>query len=87
MEITVTPELEAYVARKVASGKYSSASEVVVAGLESLRTKEQDIDQWLIEEVLPALDELEADPSLGIPVDIAFAEIREQHALRVKTRA
>jgi len=87
MEITVTPELEEYVASKVASGRYSSASEVVVAGLESLRTEEQDIDQWLIEEVLPALDELEADPSLGIPVDVAFAEIREQHALRVKTRA
>jgi len=87
MEITVTPELEEYVASKVASGRYSSASEVVVAGLESLRTEEQDIDQWLIEEALPALDELEADPSLGIPVDVAFAEIREQHALRVKTRA
>jgi len=87
MEITVTPELEAYLASKVASDKYSSASEVVVAGLESLRTEEQDIDQWLIEEVLPALDELEADPSLGIPVDVAFAEIREQHGLRVKTRA
>jgi len=87
MEITITPELEEYVASKVASGTYTSPSEVFVAGLESLRAEEKDIDQWLLEEVLPTIEEMEADPSLGIPIDAAFAEIREQHALRVKVRS
>jgi len=86
MEIPVTPELEKYVASKVASGTYTSPSEVVIAGLESLRAEEQTFDQWLLDEVLPALDELEADPSLGIPIDVAFAEIREYRALHRKAR-
>lgn len=40
MDVSVTPKLEEYVAAKVASGRYASASEVFVAGLESLRTED-----------------------------------------------
>jgi len=87
MEITVTPELEAYVASKVASGKYSSVSEVFVAGLESLRTEEQEVDQWLLEEIGPAYDEMQAHPDRGIPIDEVFAGSRQHHEDRMKTLA
>jgi antitoxin ParD1/3/4 len=45
MNVSITPELEQFVARTVASGRYGSASEVVRAALrlfeESERRKEQ----------------------------------------------
>jgi len=47
MEITVTPELEAYVASKVASGSYTSPSEVCEAALRLLEEQEQDGEERL----------------------------------------
>lgn len=87
MEVTLTPELEEYVANKVATGCFTSSTEVLVAGLESLRDQEDATERWLRDEVLPALEELDADPRLAVPIGVAFAEIREQHALRVKSVA
>jgi antitoxin ParD1/3/4 len=42
MNVSLTPELERSVAEKVASGHYSSASEVVRAGLRLLDKEERD---------------------------------------------
>jgi putative addiction module CopG family antidote len=85
MEISVTPELEEYVANKVATGCFSSASEVFEAGLQALRAEEQDIDQWLIEEVGPAYDEMQAHPERAIPIAKVFADLRQYHEDRLKT--
>jgi len=41
MEITLTPELERYVQAKVSSGEYSSANEVLLAGIKRLQDLEQ----------------------------------------------
>ncbi len=43
--VSLTPELEALVDRKVASGRYRSASEVVRAALRLLDERERRIDQ------------------------------------------
>jgi antitoxin ParD1/3/4 len=40
--ISLTPELEAFVASRVSSGRYQSASEVVQAGLRLLERDEQE---------------------------------------------
>lgn len=41
MNVSLTPELEAYVAGKVASGLYQTASEVVREGLRLLRERDE----------------------------------------------
>ncbi len=41
MNVSLTPELEAYVARKVETGRYNSASEVVREALRLLEERDQ----------------------------------------------
>lgn len=47
--ISLTPELETFVDARVASGRYSSASEVVRAALRLLETEEQEREAALAE--------------------------------------
>jgi antitoxin ParD1/3/4 len=49
MNVSLTPELEAFVDSRVASGRYQSASEVVRAALRLLETEEQERDTALAE--------------------------------------
>ena len=42
MEISLTPEMDAFVAGRVASGRYQSASDVVCAGLRLLEAAERE---------------------------------------------
>jgi antitoxin ParD1/3/4 len=44
MNVSLTPELEAYVARKVQSGRYNSASEVVREALRLLEERDHSRD-------------------------------------------
>ena len=50
MNVSLTPELEQFIGRKVESGMYQSASEVVREGLRLLR-KRDEIDQRRLEEL------------------------------------
>ena len=47
MNVSLTPELEAYVARKVSSGRYNSASEVVREALRLLEERDQSRDSQI----------------------------------------
>lgn len=47
MNISLTPELEDYVAEKVRSGRYASASEVVREALRVLEQQDGEYEQWL----------------------------------------
>lgn len=58
MNISLTPELEEYVTRKVQSGRYLTASEVISASLQLLREQEEANAQ--------KLTELRRDVALGI---------------------
>ena len=42
MTITVTPELEAFIRERVASGRFDTASDVVHEGLRLLESREQE---------------------------------------------
>jgi antitoxin ParD1/3/4 len=52
-----------YIDKLVKSGGYASGSEVVRAGLRALKERDAAMEQWLREEVVPVLDELDADPT------------------------
>jgi antitoxin ParD1/3/4 len=84
MNISLTPQLEAFVQEKVASGLYSSASEVVRDALRMLeeqdRVKATKLEM-LRREIQKGIDEL--DRGEGIPLDV---EEIKQEAKRRKER-
>ena len=73
-----------FIDKQVKSGGYASGREVVRAGLRALQERDAAIERWLREEVVPVYDSMKADPSQGIPIEKAFAQIRERHASRIK---
>lgn len=81
---SLAEEQAEYIDAKVASGDYASASEVVRDGLRALRERDAAVERWLREEVAPEYDAMMADPSRGIPIDQAFAEIRARLEARRK---
>lgn len=77
--VTLGPLTDAVQAR-VESGSYSSASEVLRAGLRALQREEEAIDAALRARVAESL----ADPSPSIPQDEVFAALEARHAARMK---
>lgn len=81
--ITVTlGELQERIDARVKSGAYSSASEVVRAGLRALDREEEALDEVWRRKINEAYD----DPRPSIPAADVFRELREHHASRVKAR-
>lgn len=76
-----------YIDKLVKSGGYASGSEVVRAGLRALRERDEAMERWLREEVVPVYDAYHSDPGRGIPAEEVFAEIRRHHAARVRKSA
>ena len=77
MNISLTRELEEFIARKVKKGLYKSASEVVREALRLLRERDRTAEGQLAElhrEIQVGLDQL--DRGEGIAGDQVFAEIR-----------
>lgn len=66
--------------RRLASGAYSSASEVLRAGLRALDREEAALDEILREKVRASL----ADPRPSLPAEDVFADLRQRHAERLK---
>ena len=83
---SLPPEQAAYIDGKVKSGAYASSSEVVRAGLRALQERDAAFERWLREEVVPAYDATEADPSGQISAKTVFAEARARYSGRRKPR-
>ena len=66
LTITLPLEMAKMVKDKVASGEYATESEVVRDGLRSLAARDAEIEKWLVEEVVPTLHALDADPSRAV---------------------
>ena len=78
--VNLTDELDRFVAKKVSSGRYENASEVVRAALRSLEREEKQYETKLAA-LRSAIDEGDAS---GIAEGDVFARIREK--LRVGRR-
>lgn len=66
LNITLPHEMAQLVRGKVASGEYASESEVIRDGLCILLARDKAMETWLLDEVAPAYDAIQADPSRGI---------------------
>ncbi|MDF3822430.1 ribbon-helix-helix protein, CopG family [Leptospira sp. 96542] len=75
LSITLPAEMAAAVRAKVASGEYADESEVIRDSLDDRLTRDQALEHWLIEEVVPACKTLEADPSRGLTVEQVRANL------------
>ena len=73
-------ELQPKVDERVKSGAYSSASEVVRAGLRALDREDAALDDFLREKIRESLD----DPRPSIPADEVFERLERKHAARMK---
>ncbi len=79
--ITVTlGELHERVEARVRSGAYSSASEVVRAGLRALDREEEALDEIWRRKVQEAYD----DPRPSIPAKEVFERLEKKHAALMK---
>ena len=66
--------------RRVASGDYESASEVIRAALRALDREEAVVDQVMREKIRASL----ADPRPDVPAEDVFARLRAHHRERTK---
>lgn len=73
--VTLPNEMATLVRAKVASGEYASESEVIHESLCALSDREQSLEDWLRNEVMPAYDAYRADPSQGMTPDEVRASI------------
>jgi putative addiction module CopG family antidote len=77
------PEAQASLVQKlVESGSYATASAVISDGLRALQARDAAMEKWLREEVIPAYAELRADPSKGLTVTQARAELTRRRKQR-----
>ncbi|MBD2770903.1 type II toxin-antitoxin system ParD family antitoxin [Iningainema sp. BLCCT55] len=87
MNVSLTPELEAFVQSQLESGLYHSQSEVIREGLRLLKRfndHSQEYKLWLNEQIALGLSEL--DNGQGLPAEGARERIRNKaHQLMQKT--
>jgi len=69
--VSLTPEMEELVRKKVVSGEYATEDEVIHDGLMALAARDTALEAWLEQEVVPTLDALDGDPSRVMPLDEA----------------
>ncbi|MBV8433975.1 MAG: type II toxin-antitoxin system ParD family antitoxin [Candidatus Eremiobacteraeota bacterium] len=82
--ISLPPDLEAYVDGKVASGEYAHASEVIRHGIRLMMHEEADKLEWLRAEIQKGIDDFERGDFL--PHDEAFREVERVGRALLKSR-
>lgn len=85
--VELTPEQDAFIEAKIASGEYADAGDVLKEGLKALQEEQTALERLLRTEAVEAYDRLQADPSRGIPLDEAFEDVLARHAERTRGQA
>jgi len=86
LSVTLPNEMADMVRAKVASGEYASESDMIRDGLRALQERDQAVEHWLRNEVVPAYDAIKADPSRAISLRDVRASLaaRNKRARRTK---
>jgi len=79
LSITLPNEMAQFVRGKVASGEYASESEVIRDGLRALLARDRAVESWLTQQVAPAYDAMQGDPSRGRSVADVRAALATEH--------
>ena len=92
MNISLTPELESFVAKEVKTGLYGSASEVILAGLRRLREDKYRKPRFMVSSIAELEEKLdeglaELDRGEGIPARKVFAELKARGGKRRRSNA
>jgi len=74
LSITLPNEMADVVKAKVRTGEYASESEVIRDGLRVLLARDRAVENWLVNQVGPAYDAMQAEPSRAVTAD----QIRER---------
>lgn len=77
---------EQFVKKQLESGRYNNASEVVRAGLRLLEDHEVARERWLNEDIPARFDQLQANPSLGIPAASVRARFEAKRSAAAKAK-
>ncbi|TAL86640.1 MAG: type II toxin-antitoxin system ParD family antitoxin [Rhodanobacter sp.] len=80
--ITLPNEMAELVRSKVAAGEYATESEVIRDGLRTLAARDKAVEAWLRDQVVPAAEALDSDPSRGIPIDQVRKHLTSKRAAR-----
>lgn len=87
MSISLTPELEEFIQNQVASGKYSSTEEVIIAGIKLLEEREriyQGRFEELKREIMVGVEQLEDGERLDVREVIEKLRQRNQSMRKAK---
>ncbi len=82
--VSLPPEQAEYIDQLVSTGAYATGSDVLRAGLLALKERDEGLERWLRDEVVPVAAAMEANPSLAIPAADVFAGLRALHAERLR---
>ena len=81
-QVTLPPDLADAVERKVASGEFNSAEDVLREGVQVLFERDEPVERWLRDVVLPAHAEYLADPTNVIDGDDILAVVQADYEAR-----
>lgn len=84
LSVTLPTEMAQAVKEKVRSGEYASESEVIRDGLRALLARDRAVDTWLLQQVGPAYDALQAEPSRAVTAEGIRARLAARHAEKTK---
>lgn len=77
--ITLPIEMAEAVKSKVAKGEYATESEVIRDGLRVLIARDKAMESWLLNQVGPAFDAMQADPGRALSADQLRAKLAALH--------
>jgi antitoxin ParD1/3/4 len=74
------------VRNKVRSGAYASETDVVREGIDALRQETEEREYWEQQVLLPAHDQLMANPASAIPIEEVERNLAAKRQLRSNAR-
>ena len=79
LSITLPIEMADAIKARVSSGEYATESEVIRDGLRALLARDRAVDAWLRDQVAPAYDALQADPSRTVSARRIRGRLAKEH--------